>query len=187
MINKQLLQEIESQTIISGFFKMNLESPIISGEYSIEKNLRLDFICLNGPDHQLGKDQPGYILGYTEELLDKNFGSILVAGLGLGMVPYVVQDFCSVIDVLEIEQDIINCINQLGHLDDKVNIMHGDALTYVPERKYDVILHDIWYHEIPDEMTDQIIEQYRPYLNDGGFIYIPINHIKSPNKLKIYK
>ena len=107
-------------------------------------------------------------------------------GLGLGVIPYAVQDFCSVVDVVELQPDVISCVNQLGHLKSNVSLIQGEISAYEPTGKYDVILLDIWYTDITEELTDQLIEKYSPHLNAGGFLYIPINAGSIEDKVKIY-
>ena len=146
----------------------------------------MDFLVLRNSGVQLGTDQTGYILGHNPGLLDIDFNLILIIGLGLGVIPYVVQDFCAVVDVVESQQDVINCVNHLGHLNSNVNLILDDIETYVAEKTYDVIVLDIWYNEITDELSNQMIEKYTQFLNSGGFLYIPINEGVREDKVKIY-
>jgi hypothetical protein len=186
MINKRKIQEIHEQKPVRGLFETINELPKTSGDYSIEKHPRMNFLVLRNSVANLGTDQPVYITGHIPEILDVEFDSILIVGLGLGVIPYVVQDFCSVVDVVELQPDVISCVNQLGHLNSKVNLIQGEISTYTPARNYDVILLDIWYTEITEELTDQLIEKYSPHLNAGGFLYIPINAGSIEDKVKIY-
>ena len=186
MIDKEKIQGVHEQKPIRGLFEIPLAISKFSGEYSIEKHSRLDFLVLKGPSGQLGTDQAGYILGHNPGILDIQFDSILIIGLGLGVIPYVVQDFCSVVDVVELQSDVISCVNQLGHLNSNVNLIQGEISAYAPTRNYDVILLDIWYTDITEELTDELIEKYSPHLNAGGFLYIPINAGSIEDKVKIY-
>jgi hypothetical protein len=186
MINKQKIQEIHEQKPVRGLFETINELPKTSGDYSIEKHPRMNFLVLRNSVANLGTDQPVYILGHNPEILDVEFNSILIVGLGLGVIPYAVQDFCSVVDVVELQPDVISCVNQLGHLNSKVNLIQGEISAYEPTGKYDVILLDIWYTDITEELTDQLIEKYSPHLNAGGFLYIPINAGSIEDKVKIY-
>lgn len=188
MINKELLLNIAEQRPIRGIFGNNSDLPIIYGDFIVEKHPRLDFIRLRriSDDSVIGIDHPAYITGHNQELLDINFDSALIIGLGIGVIPYIIQEFCPVVDVVEIEQDIINCVNQFGHLDDNVSLINGDIETYIPTRNYDIIILDIWYGEISEELTNLMIEKYKAYLNSGGFIYIPINSDFREDRVKIY-
>jgi len=186
MINKQKIQEIHEQKPVRGLFGNINELPKTSGNYTIEKHPRMDFLVLRNSGVQLGTDQTGYILGHNPGLLDIDFNLILIIGLGLGVIPYVVQDFCAVVDVVESQQDVINCVNHLGHLNSNVNLILDDIETYVAEKTYDVIVLDIWYNEITDELSNQMIEKYTQFLNSGAFLYIPINEGVREDKVKIY-
>ena len=187
MVNKEHLISLEKTTPIRGIFNVELKSPIISGDCTIERHPRLDLVILKKSGSILGTDQPSYITGHNPGLLDIDFRSILIIGLGLGVIPYVVQDFCAVVDVVESQQDVINCVNQLGHLNPNVNLILGDIETYVTEKAYDVIVLDIWYREIAEELSNRMIEKYTQFLNAGGFLYIPINEGVREDKVKIYK
>jgi len=46
---------------------------------------------------------------------------------------------------------------------------------------------DIWYNSIPENITDLIIEKYLPFVNEGGFLYLPLNFVDNPSKIKINK
>jgi hypothetical protein len=46
---------------------------------------------------------------------------------------------------------------------------------------------DIWYNSIPAEVTEEIINKYLPCLNEGGFLYLPLNIVDNPTKIKINK
>ena len=46
---------------------------------------------------------------------------------------------------------------------------------------------DIWYNSIPESITDSIIEKYLPFVNEGGFLYIPINARSLDDKVKMIK
>ena len=172
MINKQKIQEIHEQKPVRGLFENINELPKTSGDYTIEKHPRMNFLVLRNSEVNLGTDQAVYILGYSPGLLDID--------------PYVVQDFCAVVDVVESQQDVINCVNQLGHLNSNVNLILGDIETYVTEKAYDVIVLDIWYNDITEELSNQMIEKYTQFLNAGGFLYIPINEGVREDKVKIY-
>jgi 16S rRNA A1518/A1519 N6-dimethyltransferase RsmA/KsgA/DIM1 with predicted DNA glycosylase/AP lyase activity len=131
-------------------------------------------------------DAPDYIIEYASELLDVEFNSILIGGLGIGVIPYVVQDFAEV-DVIENDENIIDIVAQLNHLNENVNIIKGDIFTFDVAKTYDVIVLDIWYEALTEELSNQLIEKYLPFVNEGGFLYIPINARVLDNKVKMIK
>lgn len=190
MINKAYLESKivngDGSGLLSEYFTENIT---VNG-YEIKPfTSHPSYLGLYSPEGTaLGVDAPDYILSYSPDLLDINFNSILVGGLGLGIVPYVCQDFAS-IDVLDNNQDVIDATAQLGHLNSNVNIINDDFTTFVPSTTYDIIMVDIWYNPLTVELSNQIIAKYNPYLNEGGFIYIPINaRVEGlEDKVKIYK
>jgi len=120
------------------------------------------------------------ITGYAPEILNKEFSSILIAGLGLGTMPYICKNnsSCSVVDVVEINQEVIDLVTSIGHLND-INIINDDIFTYEPTVTYDIILLDIWDCEDCNENLQTnittLVNKYKPYLNTNGFIYTPVN------------
>ena len=122
------------------------------------------------------KDDVWFIEKFLDKLYNREYNSILCGGLGLGVAPYLSQTFCDIIDVVEVDNDLIHLINTAGYLNPNVNIIHGDFFSYEPQRKYDVILVDIWLDNSGgfSEESDTMIEKYTPYINDGGLLYLPL-------------
>lgn len=167
MINKQNLE------VTNKIFNISLDNPIELNGYSIKPYLH--YIGLYNPEGKvMTADAPDYITEYASELLDVEFDSILIGGLGLGVVPYVVQDFAQV-DAIEIDQNIIDIVKELGHLGDNVNIINDDIFTFSVEKTYDIILIDAFYEPLSEETVTVLEEKYMPHINVGGFLYIPIN------------
>ena len=186
MINKTILEE-KLNNSYKGIITYQSELPIQLNGYEIRKNKGEIYLGLYGPDNYVFvTDEVHYILEYSKELLDIEFNSILIGGLGLGVMPYVCQNFATV-DVIEINQDIINIANQLNHLNNNVNIIQGDFTTFTPTTTYDIIVTDIWYEGLTEQQNTQIIDHYLPYVNEGGFLYIPINICGDTSKIKILK
>ncbi len=186
MINKTILEEKLNNTY-KGIITTESDLPIQLNGYEIRNNKGGIYLGLYGSDNFVfTTDEVNYILEYSKELLDIEFNSILIGGLGLGVMPYVCQDFAQ-IDVIEINQDIINIANQLNHLNENVNIIQGDFTTFIPTTTYDIIITDIWYQGLTEEQNTLIIDHYLPYLNEGGFLYNPINIYGDTSKIKIFK
>ena len=106
---------------------------------------------------------------------DFTFDKILIAGLGLGLVPNyakVVKN-CSVIDVIENNSELISYVD---YLDDSINIIEDDAFNYTPNKTYDLILFDLWWNEsdITEEIQNSIREKYSSRLSEEGKIIIPL-------------
>lgn len=117
-----------------------------------------------------------YINGFCKELPMLNFNHVLIGGLGLGIIPYYLENYKSCeIDVVENNKDIIDAIYQLNHLKN-ARIIEDNFLSYECEKKYDLIIPDLWWlisEDFEQEKT-QIIENYTPHLTDNGKIYFPV-------------
>lgn len=186
MINKESIQSKMSNNL-TGLFDVELTQDIILNGYSIKKYNNVNYIGLYNPEGKvMTVDAPDYIIEYAPELLDVEFNSMLIGGLGIGVIPYVVQDFAEV-DVIENDQNIIDIVNQLGHLNENVNIINNDIFTFNIEKTYDIIVLDIWYEALTEDLSNQLIEKYLPFVNEGGFLYIPINARSLNDKVKMIK
>jgi hypothetical protein len=186
MINKQLIQSKMSNNL-TGLFDIELTQDILLNGYSIKKYNNINYIGLYNPAGKIMTvDAPDYILEFAPELLDVKFNSMLIGGLGIGVIPYVVQDFAEV-DVVENDQNIIDIVSQLDHLNENVNVINDDIFTFNTEKTYDVIVLDIWYELLTEALSNQLIEKYLPLVNEGGFLYIPINARALNDKVKIIK
>jgi|TARA_R100000482_G_scaffold124053_1_gene75601 hypothetical protein len=106
---------------------------------------------------------------------DFTYDKVLVLGLGLGLVPETlkVEKECSVVDVVENNQELIDYID---FIDDSINVIKDDAYSYTPDKKYDLILIDLWWgHEdITDEIVSDLENNYKNHLEEEGKIIIPI-------------
>tara|TARA_R100000008_G_C3578387_1_gene166734 strand:+ start:1321 stop:1836 length:516 start_codon:yes stop_codon:yes gene_type:complete len=104
-----------------------------------------------------------------------SFDKILIGGLGLGLLPEYARSVksCSVIDVIENNQELIDYID---FLDSPINIIKGDALSYTPDKKYDLILIDLWWKEdeVTQQIQDDIKSNYNSHLETNGKILIPL-------------
>jgi hypothetical protein len=186
MINKEMIQN-KMLNSLTGLFDIKLTEDITLNGYSIKNYNNIDYIGLYNPEGKvITVDAPDYIIEYAPELLDVEFNSMLISGLGIGVIPYVVQDFAQV-DVIENDQNIIDIVNQLGHLNGNINIIKDDMFTFSIEKTYDIIVLDIWYEALTEELSNQLIEKYLPFVNEGGFLYIPINARALDNKVKMIK
>ena len=108
------------------------------------------------------------------------YDTVLVVGLGLGLVPYELSEVngCSKIDVLEIDQEIIDYTISSGHLNSDINLIQGDIYNYTTIETYDLIIIDtIWYeHEMTDEDYGLLESRLLPNINTGGALYVPIKN-----------
>jgi len=106
---------------------------------------------------------------------DFTYDKVLVLGLGLGLLPETlkIEKGCSVVDVIENNQELIDYVD---FIDNSINVIKHDAFTYTPSSKYDFILVDLWWgnEDITQEIIDNIENNYKPYLENNGKILIPI-------------
>ena len=187
MINKDnLLNTFLYSNNSKGIFGHILNESLDINGYILKNRTGVNYLELWYPNNDCIMDNPDYILVYSQELLDINYSSILIGGLGLGIQAYVSQDFAQV-DVVEIDQNVIDINNQLGYLNENVNIINDDILTFTPTKTYDIIVLDIWWEELTEELTDTLTTKYLPFVNEGGFLYFPINLGVLSNKVKILK
>lgn len=72
-------------------------------------------------------------------------GTVLVAGLGLGMYLQVIKDLKDVkkITVVEKEKDIIDLIGKY-FIDDKIEIINADIFEYETDEHFNFVWIDIW-------------------------------------------
>ena len=107
-----------------------------------------------------------------------SYDTVLIVGLGLGLVPYELSEVngCSKIDVLEIDQEIIDYTILSGHLNSDINLIQGDIYNYTTTETYDLIIIDtIWYaHEMSNEDCELLKSRLLPNINTGGALYFPI-------------
>ena len=109
-----------------------------------------------------------------------SYDTVLVVGLGLGLVPQELSEVnkCSKIDVLEIDQEMIDYTISSGHLNSDINLIQGDIYNYTTTETYDLIIIDtIWYeHEMTDENYELLENRLLPNINTGGALYVPIKN-----------
>lgn len=116
---------------------------------------------------------------YRDSFKDFEYDKVLIAGLGLGLLPNELSKVkgCSRIDVLEISQELIDYTVASGHLPKTINLIQGDIYSYTTSKKYDLIIIDtVWRVEDMTEAQLQTIvtNLYSSSLNEGGVIYAPI-------------
>ena len=109
-----------------------------------------------------------------------SYDTVLVVGLGLGLVPQELSEVnkCSKIDVLEIDQEMVDYTISSGHLNSDINLIQGDIYNYTTTETYDLIIIDtIWYeHEMTDEDYGLLESRLLPNINTGGALYVPIKN-----------
>lgn len=101
------------------------------------------------------------------DFVRKAHGDVFIAGLGIGLILLAIQDKEEVksITVLEKSSEIVELVGKQLPLNDKVQIIVGDAFEYVPTQKYDTIYFDIWpiINEDVYEEMQELKAKYRKY------------------------
>ena len=104
-----------------------------------------------------------------------DYANVLVLGLGLGLLPQYIKEsksFVQVIDVVDNNQELIDYVN---FIDNSINVINADAYTYTPDKKYDLIIADLWWNfQITNENKEDLKTHYEPHINYNGRLYIPI-------------
>ena len=159
--------------------RVQMTSDIINQDWKIKKHPSQNYLLLEQVDECVWfSDKADLIEKFYDQIYNRNFSSILCAGLGLGVVPYLIQDFCDKIDVVEISQSNIDLIKQkTNYINQKVNLINSDFRNYNTNEKYDVILIDIWTCDLEsfENEKDDLISKFTNNLNQGGLLYVPLD------------
>lgn len=96
-------------------------------------------------DGQLLMSNTKMEINYHFEAFYRATGTVLVAGLGLGMYLYIIKDLKDVkrIVVVEKEKDIIDLIGKY-FVNDKIEIINADIFKFETDEHFDFIWLDIW-------------------------------------------
>lgn len=153
-----------------------LSEPILHGNVSVINKGNTDIILFGIDDKYWLIDDVNYINSYCYQMFNFDFNSVLIGGLGMGLIPYyMLNNMTEDIDVIEINSNVIDVVNQMGHLGN-INIINNDVLIYKPTKKYDLIIMDLWWltDGVFESQKNNIISNYLNSLNDGGKLYFPI-------------
>jgi hypothetical protein len=169
---------------IDNFSKGSLFNTFISNtieneKYIIEKNQKKGLWQMRNKYENyyniLGIDSIEMVTGYAKKLLNIEFNSILISGLGMGVIPFICQEKCSIIDVVEIDSQVINITSEIGHLNQNVRIYNNDIYNFQPSINYDIILFDHWMQYAPENEMQILKLKYIDYCNPNGFITFPVH------------
>lgn len=115
---------------------------------------------------------------YKDFFNNIKFDTVLVVGLGLGLIPQELIEIykCSKVDCLEISQEMIDYTHNSGHLNKNINLIQGDVYKYSTSDMYDLIIIDtVWKEkDISDDQWDFLVEKYKSNLNSKGSIFAPV-------------
>lgn len=124
-------------------------------------------------------DHLNYINAFSRGLKDLNYNSILIGGLGLGLMPEWVKNntSCSILDVVENNTELISWVSSSNYLNENITINQGDIFEYIPTKTYDLIVIDIWWTATGSYETQkqELVERYLEHINSNGTVYMPIS------------
>jgi hypothetical protein len=166
--------------VLNTFHSQMTTQDLVNGDWKITKKPNHLILKKSLIREDIMSDYIPFIERFYDKLYNRNFTSILFGGLGLGVLPYLVQSFCTKIDVVEIDQQNIDLItNNTNYLDPKVNIIHDDVFSYTTSETYDVILIDLWSIRTPDiDAEVSILEnKYASNVSPDGLLYFPISKL----------
>ena len=113
--------------------------------------------------------------------------SILFLGLGLGLMPFSLQNTNNNIVIIEKDQNLISIISSYSYLANNVQIIQGDIfdmrLEITLSNSFDYIVSDIHYSCDSNYYTEKnlIINNYNDTLATNGILYFPVEDFL-PNK-----
>ena len=180
MISKIYNQE----RIKNGILKEKINKEIFTKNYIIKsrKDNEYTYLCFSDkPNLIIIDDSIFTITLYFSKLYNRNFKKILIGGLGLGVLPFICQDFCERVCVIEKDIDLINAFTQINLFKSNVELLHSDVFQYETDEKFDVICLDIWNNDSYENLSldiDILKNKFHKNINkDFGIIYFPIKNL----------
>lgn len=105
----------------------------------------------------------------NEEFIIRATGSVLIGGLGLGIILLAIQDKVGITKITVVEKSpiVIKHILPKLPLGNRVNVVNADIFRYEPEEKFDTVYIDIWNHISYDNCSEmkELKAKYRKHLN----------------------
>ena len=149
---------------------------LVKNSYNTSVELHFKQTVSSYSPYPILTDRIEYINGFASKLLQIENKSVLIIGLGLGLMATYLQDKCPLIHIVELEQELIDIIQSNSYLSSNVTIFQGDIYTYITDEKYDLIVNDI-YWDINDQFNinnQYLVSKFSNWLNPDGYIYTPI-------------
>lgn len=111
------------------------------------------------------------------------WGSVLYLGMGNSLIPRLQSDEVTKTTIVEIDEGTIQFNKNNNLLKPEWVIYLDDVYLFEPPDTYDFIFIDIFYQSTTESVLNELIDKYKPFINDGGKIF-HLQSIISPN---IYK
>lgn len=108
--------------------------------------------------------------------VERAFGSVFVAGLGLGVVVRALLERSEVgsVTVVERSADVIALAapHYEARYGDRFAVVHGDAFAYLPPRRFDFVWFDVWDTIDEENLADfeRVRERFVPAICDADRI-----------------
>ena len=173
MVDLQLIQNNQN----TGLFHTFITGTVETERFIVEKNAR-NIYSLKDKSKTYGnvynEDDMRFLNFFYRKIIESTFDSILISGLGIGILPYICQNTTTNVDVVEIDQDVINFVSELSHLKNNVSIFNSDIDNFVPQKEYDIIVLDHWSLSATEYEKNYFTNKFTPFLSSNGFLTIPI-------------
>lgn len=171
---ERILENIQINPFDNQDFRINY---LVSGEVQIFfKNLGSVF-----PDSLNSYTDSNYFMNVYGKRINKITNkNILFLGLGLGLMPFSLQNTNNNIVIIEKDKNLISIINSYGYLGNNVHIIQGDVfdmrLETILSNSFDLIVSDIHYYCNSNYYNDKdlIINNYNDNIITNGSIYFPV-------------
>lgn len=156
-----LIKEFEVTENDAEMFNLRLrfqgkeDQSIVAGKYLRLEQISTGYVVMSNTPMECNTNKIAYEMAH---------GSVLMAGLGMGMILEAVLSKPEVtkVKVIEIDENIIDYVGGYFKDDPRVEIIHGDILKYKPAENefYNYIWLDIWDDINPiNELDFQILNQ----------------------------
>ena len=184
MFDENLIEEKEALNfVIEKFNGYNSEGqPIVYSQwknkgnpsYDIRKNFEHEGSVFAG-DCEPCNDGSYSDLASIYSKFNWSTSTVLVIGLYLGVLPQYIMDKKSpyILDVIDPDKDLIDTVTWI---DSNINVINAHAYNYEPDKKYDIIICDLWCDPqyVTEDHETTLWNTYKDHLNANGKIVIPI-------------
>lgn len=164
-----LIKEFEVSEEEAKFFNMRLrfqgkeDQSIVAGTYQRLEQISTGYVVMSNTPMECNTNKIAY---------EKARGSVLMAGLGMGMILEAVLSKPEVthVRIIEIDKDIIEYVGSFFKADPRVEIIHGDIFKYIPaiDEFYNYIWLDIWdgIHQNNEPEFQMLNDRFKDHCNE---------------------
>lgn len=122
--------------------------------YNLEAGMYVKLV--DKKQHQIVMSDTPMELDTNREFVVNAKGTVLIGGLGIGVVLLAIQKKKEVkrVLVIEKEKELIDRIVPMLPLNKKVRVVHGDIFEFETKEKFDTLYFDIWNNICGDNWQD---------------------------------